>query len=100
MQYKQSGPPSAVNTHFLRWYTSVVLMVVPAWTDKFLLPAFFTLLGALVSLFVSEWKDHHQAKKRKQAFLRAVGMELEALSDQLNASLNEVDASLIRLQGF
>jgi hypothetical protein len=74
--------------------------VLPGWTDKFLLPAFFTLLGALVSLFVSEWKDHHQAKKRKQAFLRAVGMELDALTEQLNASLKEVDASLIRLQGF
>src|SRR5712692_465250 len=74
--------------------------ILPGWTDKFLLPAFFTLLGALISLFVSEWKDHHQAKKRKQAFLRAVGMELDALKDQLIASLAEIDASLLRLQVF
>jgi carboxylesterase type B len=74
--------------------------VLPEWADKFLLPAFFILLGALLSLFISEWKDHHQAKKRKQAFLRAVGMELEALTDQLNASLREVDASQDRLQAF
>jgi hypothetical protein len=74
--------------------------IVPEWADKFVLPAFFTLLGALVSLIVSEWKDYHQAKKRKHAFLRAVGMELDALTDQLNASLKEVDASQVRLRAF
>ena len=73
---------------------------LPAWADKFLLPAFFIFLGALISLFVSEWKDSYRAKKSKEAFLRAVGMELDALTEQLIATRTEITASLVRLQSF
>lgn len=70
------------------------------WLDKFALPAFFTLLGAFVSLLVTEWKVYREAKKRKRAFFHAVGMELDAVKEQLETTINEIDASMRRLQSF
>ena len=44
-------------------------------------------------------RDERKAKRDKESFLRAVGMELDALSDQLDASLYEVKGSTDRVTG-
>jgi hypothetical protein len=72
--------------------------ILVGWADKLLLPAFFTSFGAVLSLFVSEWKEHRQAKKRKETFLRAVGMELDALTEQFESTRTEIEDSLARLE--
>ena len=62
-------------------------------TDKVVIPAFFTLLGALLSLAATEWKEYRQRKKAKKAFLRAIAMDLDAVAEQLGATLTEINAS-------
>lgn len=85
-----------------------MLMVVfgagasPWYVEKLVLPAFFILLGALVGAVVGflsgRIKDFLDARKTKAAFLKAIGFELAALEEQLNASLQETRQSLSRMQ--
>lgn len=70
-----------------------------SWLREFAEPAFFTLFGASLGYVATLVRDERKAKRDKQAFLRAVGMELDALSAQLDASLTEVRGSTDRLQG-
>jgi hypothetical protein len=67
------------------------------WLREFVIPVFFTILGAGLGFIVSEIKDDRRAKRAKSSFLRAVGMELDALATQLNASLREVRGSAERV---
>jgi hypothetical protein len=70
-----------------------------SWLREFAVPAFFTLFGAALGYIATLIRDERKAKRDKQAFLRAVGMELDALSNQLDASLYEVKGSTDRVNG-
>jgi hypothetical protein len=70
-----------------------------AWQHELLIPAFFTLFGAALGYFTSIIRDERKAKRDKKAFLRAVGMELDALRHQLDVSQNEVNGSRERVMG-
>src|SRR6266849_343971 len=70
-----------------------------SWMREFAIPAFFTLFGAGLGFIASQIRDERKAKRDKQAFVRAIGMELDALRDQLNASLQEVKDSTERVKG-
>jgi hypothetical protein len=70
----------------------------PWWVDRLLIPVVFALVGAGIGFGVGQitnWLERHTAKR---AFLRAIRLELLGLQDQLQASLNEVEASRERLQ--
>src|SRR5437879_8028850 len=70
-----------------------------SWLREFAVPVFFTLFGAALGYIATLIRDERKARRDKQAFLRAVGMELDALSDQLDASLYEVKGSTDRVGG-
>jgi hypothetical protein len=74
-----------------------------SWLREFLFPALFVILGALIgavlTYFTAQLSDDRKAKRAKDSFLRAIGMELDALSDQLDASYHEVKGSTARVQG-
>jgi hypothetical protein len=70
-----------------------------SWLREFAVPVFFTLFGVALGYISTLIRDERKAKRDKQAFLRAVGMELDALSDQLDGSLREVKASTDRVNG-
>jgi len=70
------------------------------WISGLLIPAFFTVLGAIVALFITELKERRQATEQKDAFKRAIGMELDAISEQLDASFAPIDDALIRLENY
>jgi hypothetical protein len=69
-----------------------------SWLRELVIPAFFTLLGAVVTYVVTIVRDDREAKRLRGAFLRAVDMELTALSKQLDASFEEVSESLERVK--
>lgn len=69
-----------------------------SWLRELLIPAFFTILGTAVGYFVALVRDDREATRARTAFLRAVGMELDALEKQLDASLVEVSESLERVK--
>jgi hypothetical protein len=62
------------------------------------IPAFFTLFGAILGFFASQVRDAWNARRAKKSFLRAVGMELDALDAQLEASLREIATSEERVK--
>jgi len=68
-----------------------------SWLPGFVIPILFTLFGAAFGFFASQLRDDRNAKRAKQTFLRAIGMELDALHKQLDASLREVNDSTARL---
>jgi hypothetical protein len=68
-----------------------------SWLREFAIPAFFTLFGATLGFIASQIRDARKAKRDKVAFFRAIGMELDALGDQLDASFHEVKSSVERL---
>jgi len=70
-----------------------------SWLREFAVPVFFTFFGAALGYIASLIRDEWKAKRDKQAFLRAVGMELDALGNQLDASLHEVKGSTDRVRG-
>lgn len=61
-------------------------------------PALFTVLGGALGFFTSQFRDDLKARRAKESFLRAVGMELDALSIQLDDSLREVKESTERVK--
>ena len=69
-----------------------------SWLRELVIPAFFMLLGAVVTYVVTIVRDDREAKRLRRAFLRAVDMELAALSKQLDASFDEVSESLERVK--
>lgn len=53
------------------------------WLQELVVPAFFTLFGSGIGFAASQIRDYFEARRAKKAFLRAVAMELDALSVQL-----------------
>jgi hypothetical protein len=70
----------------------------PSWFHEILIPAFFTFFGAVLGFFASQVRDAWNARRAKKSFLLAVGMELDALDAQLDASLREVSSSEERVK--
>ncbi len=70
----------------------------PWWVEKLVIPGFFILMGSIVGWVITELREKLQARRSKRAFLRAVGLELDALSAQLDSSAQTVDESLKRLE--
>jgi len=72
-----------------------------SWLREFLFPALFLIigavLGAVLTYFTGRLSDNRKAKRAKESFLRAIGMELDALGTQLDASLQEVKDSTARV---
>lgn len=72
-----------------------------SWLREFLFPALFVILGAVLgsvlTYFSGQLSEDRKAKRAKESFLRAIGMELDALSDQLDVSFHEVGGSLGRV---
>ena len=71
-----------------------------SWLRDFAIPALFTLLGAAIGFISSQVRDEWNAKGDKQSFLRAIGMELDALGDQLDASFYEVKGAEERFKEY
>ena len=70
-----------------------------SWLREFAIPTFFTLFGAAIAYVATVVRDDREARRDKQAFLRAIGMEMDALGDQLDASLLEIKDSTDRVKG-
>lgn len=70
-----------------------------SWLHEVVIPILFTVFGAMLGFLASQVQDDRKAKRAKESFIRAVGMELDALSDQLDASYYEVKASVVRVKG-
>src|SRR5580704_4685154 len=68
-----------------------------SWLREVLVPTIFILLGSVVGFFASQFRDSWKARRVKKSFMRAIGMELDALGDQLDASLHEVKSSTARV---
>lgn len=68
-----------------------------SWLQGFLIPVLFTFFGAALGFFASALHDDWNAKRAKQSFVLAIGMELDALGNQLDASLHEVRDSATRV---
>lgn len=68
-----------------------------SWLSEAFVPAPFTVLGAILGFAVGEIRDEWKAKRALVTFARAIGFELDALSDQLDASFYEVQGSIERL---
>lgn len=69
-----------------------------SWLREFVVPVFFTLFGASLGYIATLIRDERKARRDRKAFLRAVGMELDALGKQLKDSLQEVTGSRERVE--
>lgn len=70
-----------------------------SWLRELVIPVVFTILGAAVGLWTSQFRDDEKAKRAKASFMRAIGLELDALGNQLDDSLREVQESTKRVRG-
>src|SRR5579864_2533406 len=69
-----------------------------SWLHEVVIPILFTLFGTVLGFLASQVRDDRKARHAKKSFLRAVGMELDALSNQLDASLGEAEDSAERIK--
>jgi hypothetical protein len=65
-----------------------------SWLRELILPVIFIFVGAGLGFVLSQVSDWLKAKRDKKAFLRAIGMELDALRSQLEEWNREVKESL------
>lgn len=68
----------------------------PSWVQTVAIPAFFTLLGAVLGFVTSLAKEWMNERSRKRAFLEAIKLELTSLKEQLAASHHQVTESVER----
>lgn len=73
------------------------IISLPWWVERILLPSLFLFLGACIG-FMGTWiRDTIEARRAKNAFLKAIRCELIGLQAQLSSSIAEVEAALDRL---
>jgi len=68
------------------------------WAEHVFVPIVFTLVGAGIGFATSQLNDWLEARRAKQAFLRAIRIELLGLDQQLQESLEEIRGSEDRLE--
>jgi len=64
-----------------------------SWLREVVVPVVFILFGSALGFVLSQINDDRKANRAKQSFLRAIRMEMDALSDQLDGSLHAVKVS-------
>jgi hypothetical protein len=69
------------------------------WMRELVVPAIFTIIGAVLGFIASQLRDDLKARRAKESFLRAVAMELDALGTQLDNSLQSVNESVEKISG-
>jgi hypothetical protein len=62
-----------------------------SWLKELALPVFFTLFGAAIGFALSQVQDSVKARKAKQAFMRAISVELDVIEKQLGVLLKDVN---------
>lgn len=63
-----------------------------------MIPAFFTVFGAILGFAVAELKDRLQAHRNRKAFLEAIGTELSLIKTELEDAGKAADGFLLKLQ--
>ena len=66
----------------------------PWWVTSVLVPALLIVLGAGIAFLAGRLKDWLDARKAKQAFLKAIALELTDLQEQLGGSLEQLESAL------
>jgi hypothetical protein len=61
-----------------------------SWLREFVIPVLFILVGAALGFVTSQLRDERKAKRAKESFLRAIGMELDSLHVQFVGSIEMV----------
>src|SRR2546427_11477681 len=69
-----------------------------SWLHGVVIPILFTVFGTVLGFLASQVRDDRKARRAKKSFLRAIGMELDALGIQLDASLGEAAESAERVK--
>lgn len=71
---------------------------VPWWVTAIVLPSVFLVLGALIG-FMGTWvRDKVDARRARNAFLRAIRRELESLERQLDGAVAELEDSKQKME--
>jgi hypothetical protein len=68
-----------------------------SWLREVLVPAIFILIGSVLGFLAGQVSDDRKAMRAKKSFMRAIGMELDALGDQLDTSLYAVKESAAKV---
>jgi hypothetical protein len=71
---------------------------LPWWVERLVIPVIFALVGAGIGFGAGQVTAWLERRRTKRTFLRAIRLELLGLREQLQASLDEVEASKERLQ--
>jgi hypothetical protein len=70
----------------------------PWWVNGLAIPAFFTVLGAVLGFFLGEIKDRWQARRSKKAFLEAIAIEAGAIKTELEQAAQTAEILFQKLQ--
>ncbi len=68
------------------------------WVSGLVIPAFFTVLGAVVGFFFGQVKDWLQERHNRDAFLEAVGIELRFIKTNLEDAGKYAEILVVKLQ--
>ena len=88
----------ATHSYIAAWASPAIVLTMQAephfsWLQGFVIPVLFTFFGAALGFVASQIRDELKAKRAKKSFLRAIRMELDALDDQLHATLGALNVS-------
>jgi hypothetical protein len=78
--------------------TSFIAQPLPWWAERLVIPVVFALVGAGIGFGTGQITAWLERRRTKRSFLQAIRLELIGLREQLQASLDEVEASIERLQ--
>jgi hypothetical protein len=67
---------------------------VPWWVEHFFVPAAFTVLGAAIGFVLGRINQRLDARKSRNNFLRAIGIELRGLQGHLKLTKDVADEAL------
>jgi hypothetical protein len=71
---------------------------MPWWVEHFAVPAAFTVLGAAIGFILGRINQQLDARKSKNNFLRAIGVELRGLQEHLKLTKHVADEALAELK--